>query len=134
MTQIQRSKQGLLQKALLGNALFSTISGLVILFANRRLVEFLGLPSNASLILLGVGLIGYASLLVFNARGEIKVSDAWVAVILDLAWVLGSGLLLLLVPLSTGGKWLVGMIADLVLLFAVLQWLGIRRVTSVRST
>jgi hypothetical protein len=47
---------------------------------------------------------------------------------MDLVWVLGSGLLLFVVPFSTSGKWLVGIIAELVLAFAALQWFGIRRV------
>jgi hypothetical protein len=50
-------RQGLLKKALTGNAVFSVVSGVAILFANRWLVEFLGLPDKASLAILGVCLI-----------------------------------------------------------------------------
>jgi len=123
-------KQKLLRRALQGNALFSMISGAFILAINRGLVEFLGLPSNASLTPLGIGLLGYAVWLLWNAKREkIRILDAWIAVILDIVWVVGSYALLFAVRLSSGGKWAVVLVAELVFLFAVMQWLGLRRVS-----
>jgi len=123
-------KQKLLRRALQGNALFSMISGAFILAINRGLVEFLGLPSNASLTPLGIGLLGYAVWLLWNAKREkIRILDAWIAVILDIVWVVGSYALLLAVRFSSGGKWAVVLVAELVFLFAVMQWLGLRRVS-----
>jgi hypothetical protein len=40
----------------------------------------------------------------------------------------GSYALILAVPFSVGGKWIVALVAELVLAFAVVQWLGIRRI------
>jgi hypothetical protein len=118
-----------LRKALLGNALFSTLSGLTILFAQGWVLRILGLSSSVNLLILGVGLIVFAVTLVINARKpQVKKSDAWVAVLMDLAWVVGSYVLIFLVPFSTKGKWVVGIVAELVLLFAVLQFVGIRRI------
>jgi len=123
-------KQKLLRRALQGNALFSMISGAFILAINRGLVEFLGLPSNVSLTPLGIGLLGYAVWLLWNAKREkIRILDAWIAVILDIVWVVGSYALLLAVRFSSGGKWAVVLVAELVFLFAVMQWLGLRRVS-----
>src|SRR5215469_672416 len=123
-------KQKLLRRALQGNALFSMISGAFILAINRGLVEFLGLPSNASLTPLGIGLLGYVVWLLWNAKREkIRILDAWIAVILDIVWVVGSYALLLAVRFSSGGKWAVVLVAELVFLFAVMQWLGLRRVS-----
>ena len=122
-------KQRLLRRALQGNALFSVVSGVVILSANQTLVEFLGLPSNASLTALGIGLLGYAGWLLWNARREkIKIVDAWIAVILDMVWVMGSYALLFAVKFSSGGKWAVVLVAELVFLFGVIQWMGLRRI------
>jgi len=122
-------KQKLLRTALQGNALFSMISGALVLATNRTLVEFLGLPSSASLTPLGIGLLGYAGWLLWNARREkIKIVHAWIAVILDMVWVVGSYAVLFALRFSSGGKWAVGLVAELVLLFAVMQWLGLRRV------
>ncbi len=129
MNQSVEERQEFLKKALTGNAVFSVVSGVAILFANRWLVKFLGLPEKVSLAILGVSLIGYAALLWFNAhRPKIKITDAWVAVIMDVIWVVGSYALIFAVPLSVGGKWVVALVAELVLSFAVLQWLGIRRI------
>lgn len=131
MNQSNEERQRLLKKALTGNALFSILSGVAILFANRWLVRFLGLPETVSLVILGVGLIGYAATLLLNARRPtIKMTDAWVAVIMDLVWVVGSYVLITVVPFSVGGKWVIASVAELVLAFAILQWLGIRRIRS----
>lgn len=54
--------------------------------------------------------------------------DAWIAVILDIVWVVGSYVLLFAVRFSVGGKWAVAAVAEVVFLFAVIQWLGLRRV------
>ena len=53
MNQSVEERQGLLKKALTGNAVFSVISGVAILLANRWLVKFLGLPDKVSLAILG---------------------------------------------------------------------------------
>ncbi len=128
MNQSAEERQGLLKKALTGNAVFSVVSGVAILFANRWLAKFLGLPDKANLAILGLSLIVYAAILWFNARRpKIKISDAWIAVIMDAVWVVGSYTLILMVPFSVSGKWVVALVAEVVLAFAVLQWLGIRR-------
>jgi hypothetical protein len=122
-------KQKLLRRALQGNASFSVVSGALILAMNRTLVEFLGLPSSASLTQLGIALLGYGGWLLWNARREkIKIVNAWIAVILDIVWVAGSYALLFAVRFSIGGKWAVALVAELVFLFAVIEWLGLRRV------
>jgi hypothetical protein len=118
-----------LRKALMGNALFSTLSGLTILLAQGWVLRILGLPSSVNLLVLGAGLIVFAVTLVINARKQkVKKSDAWIAVLMDVAWVLGSYILIFIVPFSMEGKWVVGVVAELVLVFAVLQFVGIRRI------
>ena len=129
MNQSVDERQGLLKKALTGNAVFSVVSGLAILFANRWLVKFLGLPDKVSLAILGVSLIVYAAILWLNARRPtIKITDAWIAVIMDAVWVMGSYVLIFVVPFSVGGKRVVALVAELVLAFAIVQWLGIRKI------
>jgi len=109
--------------------MFSGISGVLILAMNRILVEFLGLPSSVSLAPLGIGLLGYAGWLLWNARREkIRIVDAWMAVALDMVWVVGSYALLFAVRFSSSGRWVVALVAEAVLVFAVMQWLGLRRV------
>ncbi len=129
MNQSVEEPQDLLKKALTGNAVFSVVSGLAILLANRWLVKFLDLPDKVSLGILGVSLIVYAAILWLNARRPtIKITDAWIAVIMDAVWVMGSYVLIFVVPFSVGGKWVVALVAELVLAFAIVQWLGIRKI------
>jgi hypothetical protein len=129
-----RDSQRLLRNALLGNASFSTLSGLAIIFAHNKIGMLLGLTDNDSLAGLGVGLILFAAALVFSARrSELKLPEASVAVVLDFAWVLGSYIILFLVPFSTQGKWVITAIADVVLAFGILQWVGIHRIRNFRQ-
>jgi len=91
VNQTIEENQDLLKNALTGNAIFSILSGVSILLANRWLVQFLGLPDRVSLAVLGVSLIVYAVVLWLNARRpKIRIVDAWIAVIMDAVWVAGS--------------------------------------------
>lgn len=129
MENSNKERQQLLRRALLANASFSTISGLVLVFAQQWVVRLLGLPGTINLITLGISLLVFAAILVLFARkNPIKLLDAWIAVILDAAWVIGSYPLLFVVPFSTSGKWVVGIVAEVVMVFALMQWLGIRRI------
>jgi hypothetical protein len=81
------------------------------------------------LAVLGVSLIVFAAILWLNARRPtIKITDAWIAVVMDAVWVMGSYVLIFVVPFSGGGKWVVALVAELVLAFAIVQWLGIRKI------
>ena len=129
MQNSSKERQQLLRRALLANASFSTISGLVLVIAQPEVVRLLGLPETINLIALGISLLVFAAILMLFARKKpIKLLDAWIAVILDLAWVIGSYPLLFVVPFSASGKWIVGIVAEVVMVFALLQWLGIRRI------
>ncbi len=129
MNNSNQDSQRLLRLALTCNALFSLTSGLVISFADRLVVHLLGLPDGSSLLSLGIGLIAFAVFLFVSARRQIvSVPQARIIVLMDILWVVGSYTLLLVVPFSASGKWLVGVVAEFVLAFAVAQWLGIRKI------
>ena len=122
-------RQQLLRRALRGNAVFSILFGVVIIVVNRNLAELVGLPSDADLTALGIGLLAYAVWLLWNARRKtIRIVEAWIAVILDILWVVGSCVLVFAATLSSGGKWIVALVAEMVLLFGFMQWLGLRRI------
>ena len=129
MNHVVPGNQGLLKRALTGNATFSALCGIGIFLFDRKLVAFLGLPGQVSLAILGVCLIGYAVSLWLNARRtRVRIAEAWIAVGMDLAWVIGSYALIFAIPFSLGGKWTIALLAEAVLGFAILQWFGIRRV------
>lgn len=135
MTPSNSDSQRLLRNSLIGNALFSILSAVIILASGQWLGEFLGLRGHFTLTILAIALIGYAGVLLVNARRpRIKLGDAWTAVVLDAAWVLGSYGLIFVVPFTSGGKWLIVAVAEVVFCFALLQSLGIRRVIRNQQT
>jgi hypothetical protein len=127
--------QKLLRNSLIGNALFSMLSALLILTSTGWLAQFLGLRDRIGLTVVAISLVGYTVILVINARRpKIKMSDAWMAVILDAIWVIASYALIFIVPFTFGGKLLIAGVAEVVLVFAVLQSFGIRRVIRSEQT
>lgn len=70
---------------------------------------------------------------VFYIASQNPIKPIWVkyAITMDVLWVVGSFLLLITnaLSLSTIGNWVVLMIADIVLIFATLQFYGLRQMT-----
>jgi hypothetical protein len=124
-----RSEASLLKRALLANAVFSAIGGLLILFGDRQIARLLT-EVEQSLWVIGAMLLGFsASLLWYSTRPAI--SSAWVTsvILADVAWVAGTVVLLLgwHELLTAPGAWILAIVGALVLLFADLQWFGLRR-------
>ena len=120
----------LLRRSLQGNAWFSSLSGLLFIVASEPIASFLGIAVPWVISLLGLGLILYAVwLLMIARRPRLDQREVWIAIGLDAAWVLSSALLLIadLASLTLAGKWAVGIVADLVAIFAVLQCYGLTR-------
>lgn len=125
------NNSSLLRNALLGNSAFSLISGVVFLLFSKPIAGFLGLSAAWILLILGAGLILYGIEIFFAARTEpVNQGLATFAVYADLAWVLASAVLIFanIVPFTTAGKWAIVIVADIVLVFAILQFVGLRRV------
>lgn len=123
-------KSYLLRRALQFNAGFSLLSGLVLTLAPRMVGNWLGVHLDGLYIAMGAVLILFGVGLLRNARRlETNLSEAKLASALDVLWVLGSAVVIALpgTGLSVSGKWLMAIVADVVALFALLQWLGLRR-------
>lgn len=129
MSNAPPERQRLLRIALRCNAIFSMVSGLLLIILNRSIVHLLGLAEQNSLVSIGISLLVFGGVLFLGARkSNLNVTQARVVVVMDLAWVLGSYILVFLAPFSSPGKWLVAIVAEFVLAFAIAQWLGIRRI------
>jgi hypothetical protein len=128
--QIVDDKGRFLRRVLQGNAAFSTISGLGVAVASRPLAEFIGLAYPLALVIIGIGLLPFAAF-VFGAtmKDRIDRRQAITIIAMDLSWVIGSAIILLAnwPPLTVAGKWTVGLLAEAVFTFAVLQMIGLRR-------
>lgn len=119
----------LLRTTLTANAAFSGLAGLLTAAFSGVLAEPLGIP-RALLVVVGLALVPYAVMLRRLATdGELPVSRARAVIGADLAWVVASVAVLAISPasLTTLGHWVVGVVALGVGDFAVLQWVGLRR-------
>lgn len=124
------NKNSMLHTAIRSNAIFCDVSGLVMTFAAKPLANFLGLETTMPLIVGGIGLIVWSAFL-FMTSLQVKIPKwkAWLAIEGDLVWVLGSIVLLVgnFLPLTIAGTWTIGIIADIVLAFAIWQFWALRK-------
>ncbi|MFP6584566.1 MAG: hypothetical protein VCD00_18685 [Candidatus Hydrogenedentota bacterium] len=122
----------ILRGALKGNGAFSSVTGIALLVAAKPIAGYIGLEFPWLLTVIGVSLLIFAVGLFRNAtREKVDLTEARIAVVLDSAWVLGSGVLLMTGMLNTTGNWSVAIIADIVLVFAIAQSVGVRRMRTV---
>lgn len=123
-------KSGFVRGVLLGNALFSILSGLELTFWSQAVAAYLGAPTPGLFLAIGIVLLLFAADVAWIAtQSQIERKAVQAIIALDIAWVIGSIVLLLTgwLPFSIEGKWAVGIVADVVAIFALLQYLGLRR-------
>jgi hypothetical protein len=124
----------LLRCGLKANACFSLLSALILLFASVPISEKIGGIHAYDLRYLSFGLLLYCIFLWKTAhRDRITALNAWPFVILDLGWVLGSAAVIFCADLTVMGKWVVGLLADVVLVLAIAQLVGILRLKAHRD-
>lgn len=120
----------LLRRTLQANEIFSAVSGLMFLFFSKQVAEFLGTPNSRVILFLGIGLLLWAGFTAWVSM-QSQLNPTMVKLIIegDLLWVVGSILLLIFAGglFSTSGKWAIAIVGDIVALFAILQWVGLRR-------
>ena len=128
------NRSRLLRDALRGNAIFSAIGGVAFIVDAKLLAALFGLEQAGYLVAIGVGLLIFAGDLAYlSSRQPIKRSLAYAVVGADVLWVAGSVVLLVahLLPFTAAGMWIVAALADIVAVFAVLQYIGLRRMAKV---
>lgn len=124
------TKSYLLRRALQWNAAFSIISGTIMLTMFSPLGQFMGVELPALYIVIGASLIVFSAGLMLNARREdISLTEAKISTLMDVVWVIGSIIVVFLpgTGLTLEGKWAIAIVADIVALFALLQYIGLRR-------
>jgi hypothetical protein len=129
----------ILRRALKTNAVFSLLSGMLFLSASPQIAQFLGIHetnifnsiSGPTFILsLGIGLLGFASWVFLTATRQPIARGASIGIFVgDAAWVAASVILIVTkaLPLTSEGSWGVLIVADIVLTFALWEFVGIRR-------
>ena len=134
MSSQSNDPQRWLRNSLLGNAAFSTLSGASFALAGGAIAEFLGIAEAALVRAIGVGLLGFAGYVAYTAtRESIDLRAALGIVAGDLAWVAATIPVVLLGLLSQQGAMVAAVIADVVFVFAGLQYYGVRRIRSLAA-
>ena len=130
----------LLRRTLWGNAVFSVISGAVLVacaapfaaWATREPVSVAGLDLAIVFELLGVGVVVFGALCGWAASREtLPQGLARLIFAADIAWVAGSALALML-PAAWSGLGIAGIVvvALIVADIAILEYLGLRRLNA----
>lgn len=132
---VGQNRATLLRRVLKGNAAFSALSGLLCLFVSKPIANLLGFSDPAVMgyiLALGIGLIFWAMLAFWvSTRPTLSRGAVFTIIEGDLLWVAASIVLLMSgwLSFSTAGYWVVAIVADVVALFAILQYVGWRRLT-----
>jgi hypothetical protein len=132
MLNLQSESARTLRNALRANAVFSAISGLIIVFAHAQVLQWLGL-SDISIVALGIGLMVFSAYLFWMSSRQALQRELVTGVIAgDWAWVAASVALLVFKGgmFSTLGLFLVIDVAVVVMVFAIMQQRGLSRLAS----
>ena len=129
--QTQHTEANFLRRALQSNALFSFITGLAFIVASGSIARFLGPNIPAAIVLaVGVSLLPFGYV-VYRIAGQSQIvpRHAGIITVMDVSWVIGSYLVLALAwgAFGVAGRWFVVLQAEAVFTFAILQFIGLRR-------
>lgn len=120
-----------LRRVLQANAVFSTVCGLIWVAGGEPLGHWFG--RDSSMASDGLGLLLFAGLLLaLSFRTRIPAPLAVAVVVLDIVWVVDACMQVSAGAFSPAGAWTMGIIALVVLDFALFQSLGIRRSLTLR--
>jgi hypothetical protein len=107
----------------------SGLCGVLLLAGAGPVSALSGLAEPGIARVVGALLVVYAAALLWNgARATISRAEAVAAVVLNAGWVVGSAALIVAGPLTPIGNLAVAAVAAAVLLFAVLEVVGLARV------
>ena len=119
-----------LRQSLRGNALFSTLSGLTFLVASAAIAEFLGGLPSMIVAVVGGQLLLFAGVLVWLAsRAEISRQMVIGVIVADILWVVGTIVIVYAELFTRDGATLAIVLAGVVLLLAILQSIGVHRLS-----
>ena len=120
-----------LQKSLLFNAVFSGITGILLVGIPQAISEIFSVSNTTVFWVLGIGLLLFAATLIFTIKTQNPLG-VLVIIIMDYLWVLGSIVILAFQPfaISTVGGGIIAAVALVVLLIAINQAKALAKVDS----
>ena len=124
-------KAQLLRRGLQADGIVSAVSGALLLVVPGPIASLLGAGSPGLVAAVGASLVAFGVLVARNGWREApQRGAAAVTVALNVAWVIGSGVLIAAGPLSKTGNWAVALVADVVLILAIVESIGLRRLSA----
>jgi hypothetical protein len=121
-----------LRRSLQLDGIASGLCGVLLLAAAAPVSALMGLAGPGIARVVGALLMVYSAALLYNgARARVSRAEAMAAVVLNAGWVVGSAALILAGPLTVLGNLAVAAVAAAVLLFAVLEVVGLARLREV---
>ena len=123
-----------LQKALKANALFSSISGLLLILFNNQMAKLFGTDNNSVFWVVGLILIYFTITIWYEINKQRKIAVLWI-IIQDFLWVFGSLILIVFNPfyITALGNLIIGIIAFIVLIMAVNQTRALNKKTTAKN-
>ena len=115
-TIMSTNNSNLLRNALYGNAVFSGLCGIAFTIFSKPISNFLGISASWIILVVGIGLAGYAWLIYTAAKANpVNTNIANFAIYADLIWVIVSAVLIFtnFMPFTTSGKWAIAIVADI---------------------
>jgi hypothetical protein len=121
-----------LRRSLQLDGVASGLTGLLLLVAAGPISTLIGVSAPVVARIVGAGLVAFAAALVWNARrATVARGEVVLTVALNVAWVVGSAVLIALGPLTLLGDLAVAAVAAAVFGFTVLEVVGLRRLQAV---
>ncbi|MDF4203272.1 hypothetical protein PXD56_09920 [Maribacter sp. SA7] len=123
-----------LQNSLKINAIFSSISGAIMILSHKSLAKLFGTDNNTVFWVTGVILIYFSLTIWYEIGKQRKLAVIWI-IVQDYTWVLGSLVLILLNPFAITpiGNWIIGAIALIVLFMGVNQTIALKKTSTTNS-
>lgn len=120
-----------LQKALKFNAIFSSISGLIMILFNYQIAELFGTNNNSIFWIVGLILIYFTITIWYEIKKQRRLAVLWI-IIQDYTWVIGSLILIIINPfqITQIGNLIIGIIALIVLYMGISQMIALKKTTA----
>ena len=117
-----------LRRSLQLDGIASGLCGVLLVAAASPISALMGLADPSIARVVGALLMVYAAALLWNGeRATVSRAEAVAAVVLNAGWVIGSAVVILAGPLTLIGNLAVAAVAAAVLLFGVLEVVGLTR-------
>lgn len=119
---------------LLSNALFSLLSGLLLIIGRNIIANWFGLHHSKVLWILGILLVIF-SLSLFTQLKYLKPDVIFYIIVLDMLWVVASVVLIIIKPfhISTLGYQIIAGVAMIVLFFGISQAYGLSHIDNMNN-